>query len=577
MRRKFGLPGAVLLLSAACSRHPAPQIAAVPSEAPAPAPVAAPVAPPAPVDPVAALLAEADRLFALGERELSLGHLEQARTAFDKSLDVLLDAPEGARVNPRLRTHFDRLVDRIAAHETLALQKGDGFTEKPSEPAAIDQLLEVATFAPAPQADRAVEHAVQLDLAQTSHDIPIPLNDKVLSYVELFQGRLRDFLAGGLQRGSRYLPMVQSVFRAEGVPLDLAYVPLIESAFKPTALSRASARGMWQFMRGTGLDHGLKQNWYIDERADPEKATRAAAKYFKTLYGMFSDWHLAMASYNGGPGRVQRAMRASGLSDFWTLSANERYLPRETREYVPMILAAVIIAKNPAQYGFDVPEVEALAYDKVRVASAVDLRRVAEWTGVSIDEIQALNPELRRWTTPLRYPEYEVKVPAGTGPQLEARLAAAAPAELSALKFHTVRRRESLAAIARTLGVSRNDLAEANGLSVRASVRAGQRLLIPRAPAAPLLASATRPAAPVRQAEPVVAARAVASRTAPDVDETDVLVRTHRVKRGETLYGIANAYDVTVAQLREWNGLKSTRLDVGDRLTIRLAGTRAAQ
>ena len=221
--------------------------------------------------------------------------------------------------------------------------------------------------------------------------------------MELFQGRLREFLAGGLQRGSKYLPMVQSVFRAEGVPLDLAYVPLIESAFKPTALSRASARGMWQFMRGTAGDFGLKQDWYIDERADPEKATRAAARYFKQLYGMFSDWHLAMASYNGGPGRVQRAMKSAGVGDFWELTENNRYLPRETREYVPMILAAMIIAKNPTQYGFDAPSVETLAYDKVEVNTAVDLRRVAEWTGASIDEIQALNPELRRWTTPLRF------------------------------------------------------------------------------------------------------------------------------------------------------------------------------
>jgi membrane-bound lytic murein transglycosylase D len=569
----FGLPGAVLLLSAACSRHPAPQVAVTPQPAAPPAAAPARQAPPTPVDPTAPLIAEADRQFALGERELALGHLEQARAAFDKSLDVLLDAPQGARVDPKLRAHFDRLVDRIAAHETLALQKGDGFTEKPSEPAAIDQLLEVATFAPPAPATPAVEEAVQLDLAQTSHDIPIPLNDRVLNYVELFQGRLRDFLAGGLQRGSKYLPMVQSVFRAEGVPLDLAYVPLIESAFKPTALSRASARGMWQFMRPTAGDFGLKQDWYIDERADPEKATRAAAKYFKTLYGMFSDWHLAMASYNGGPGRVQRAMKASGLADFWELTANDRYLPRETREYVPMILAAVIIAKNPAQYGFEPPPVEALSYDKVRVARAVDLRRVAEWTGASIDEIQALNPELRRWTTPLRYPEYEIKVPAGTGQVLEARLASAPAVELAALKFHTVRRRESLATIAKRLGVSRADLAEANGLSQRASVRAGQRLLIPRAPSAPLLASTTRPAQPERQSDAVVARRAVATQD----DEADVVVTRHRVKRGETLYAIANAYDVSIADLRTWNRMKTSRIDIGDTLTVRVNRSRATQ
>lgn len=573
MRRTFGLHAAVLLMSAACSRHPAPQVAVTPPPPVAPAPVLDAQAAGAPIDPTVALIAEADRLYALGERELSLGHLEQARVAFDKSLDVLLDAPDGARVDPRLRGHFDRLVDRIAAHETLALQKGDGFTEKPSEPAVIDQLLEVATFAPAEPAARAVEQAVQLDLAQTSHDIPIPLNDRVLHYVEMFQGRLRDFLAGGLQRGAKYLPMVQNVFRAEGVPLDLAYVPLIESAFKPTALSRASARGMWQFMRGTGLDHGLKQDWYIDERQDPEKATRAAARYFKTLYGMFSDWHLAMASYNGGPGRVQRAVKASGIGDFWELSASGRFLPRETREYVPMILAAVIIAKNPSQYGFEAPPVETLAYDRVQVASAVDLRRVAEWTGASIDEIQALNPELRRWTTPLRFSQYEVKVPAGTGSQLTARLAAAGPADLSAFKFHTVRRRESLASIASKLGVSRGDLAEANGISQRAAVRAGQRLLIPRAPSAPLLASAPRVSEPQRQAETVLASHVAGSSD----ESADVRVTTHRVKRGETLYGIANEYDVTVADLRAWNRMTSTRLDVGDRLTVRVPRTRTAQ
>ena len=170
-----------------------------------------------------------------------------------------------------------------------------------------------------------------------------------------------------------------------------------------------------------------------------------------------------------------------------------------------MILAAMIIAKNPTQYGFEAPPIETLAYDKVEVDTAVDLRRVAEWTGASIDEIQALNPELRRWTTPLRFARYEVKVPAGTGPQLQARLAAAGPSELTALKFHTVRRRESIALIARKLGVSRADLAEANGISQRAAVHAGQRLLIPRAPSAPLLASGPRAAEPQRQAEAVVA------------------------------------------------------------------------
>ena len=190
------------------------------------------------------------------------------------------------------------------------MSEGDGFSEKPSEPATIDELLALSLFdKPAPTAE--LTQAVKSDLESTSHDVPIPLNARVLSYIELFQGRLRTFISEGLARGSKYLPMIQNVFRAEGLPLDLAYVPLVESAFKPNALSRASARGVWQFMRGTALDNGLRHDWYVDERSDPEKATMAAAKYLKTLRSMFGgDWHLALASYNGGPGRVQRAMRA---------------------------------------------------------------------------------------------------------------------------------------------------------------------------------------------------------------------------------------------------------------------------
>ena len=416
----------------------APQVAAVTET---PAPVLPPPPPPAP-DPFELLIAQSQRYFDNGQRELELGHLQQARIEFDRALDVLLESSYGARIEPRIREHFDRLVDRISAFELSALAKGDGFAEKTSEPASIDELVSLSIFPEAPSAELA--EAIKSDLEHTEHDIPIPLNAKVLRYVDLFQDRLRDFLAEGLQRGSRYLPMIQNVFRAEGLPLDLAYVPLIESAFKPNALSRAKARGMWQFMRRTALENGLKQDWYIDERSDPEKATQAAAKYLQTLAEIFEgDWHLALASYNGGPGRVQRAMKGNRTADFWSLSKGSR-LPRETREYVPMILAAIIIAKNPIQYGFDFALEPPAAYEKVSLPSAVDLRRIAEWTGASIDEIQTLNPELRRWTTPLRYPGYEVKVPAGTAESLKQHLVATSDTDLVALNWHTVKKGETL-------------------------------------------------------------------------------------------------------------------------------------
>ena len=348
---------------------------------------------PAPVhDPIADLIAESQRHFAAGERELALGHLEQARASFDLAIEVLLKSPYGARTEARIRRHFDQLVERISAHELMALAQGDGFVEKKSEPASIDKLLAISTFDP-PAPTTATETTVASDLSQTTHDVDIPLNRKVLSYIELFQGNLREFISEGLQRGVQYLPMIQEEFREQGLPLDLAYIPLIESAFKNTARSRAKAQGMWQFMSYTGREHGLTLNWYVDERSDPEKATEAAAKYLKTLGNMFEkDWHLAMASYNGGPGRVQRAIRRSGKDDFWALTATSRYLPRETREYVPMILAAIVIAKNPSQYGFQIEPAMPRAYDKVLVSDPIDLRLVAEWTNAPIDDIEALNP-----------------------------------------------------------------------------------------------------------------------------------------------------------------------------------------
>jgi membrane-bound lytic murein transglycosylase D len=512
----------------------------------------------APSDPVRDLLEAADRRFEDGRHQLSLGHLAQAKTAFNASLEVLLAAPEGARSDARVREHLDRLVDRIAALELTALATGDGFTEQAAEPASIDQLLAISTFDTSPPTAATTEN-VQADLRETTHDLPIPLNDRVLRYVELFQGRLREFLAEGLERGAQYLPMIESVFRAEGLPLDLAYVPLIESAFKPTALSRAKARGVWQFMRGTGLENGLQQDWYIDERSDPAKATVAAAKYFKTLYRMFEDWHLAMASYNGGPGRMQRAIRASRRNDFWSLTATSRYLPRETREYVPMILAAVIIAKNPAKYGFDVPPAAPVATETVEVPSAVDLRRVAEWASVPVEEIQRLNPELRRWTTPIRGDSYALSVPAGTAERVSTELASASPNTLNALQWHVVKRGETLTTIARKLRVNRTDLAEANYLRSASTVKAGQKLLVPRMPSAALLARAAS-GAPIETAE-LDAVPAVA-------DSTSTETVVHRVQRGDTLFGLARKYRTTVEQLKALNRLVGNTLRIGARLVV---------
>jgi membrane-bound lytic murein transglycosylase D len=542
--------------------------AAKPTVTPTPPPVVRRAEPIPVPDPITELIAESQRHFAAGERELELGHLEQAKASFDLAIDLLLKSPDGARSDARVRRHFDHLVERISAHEVTALAQGDGFAEKRTEPASIDELLAISTFDPPPPT-AATQNAVENDPSFTSHDVEIPLNRKVLSYIELFQGNLREFISEGLQRGAKYMSMIQAEFREQELPLDLAYIPLIESAFKNTARSRVSAQGMWQFMRPTGLEHGLQQNWYIDERSDPEKATKAAAQYLRTLGDLFDgDWHLAMASYNGGPNRVQRAIKRSGRKDFWALSATSRYLPRETREYVPMILAAIVIAKNPGQYGFTVEAEMPFTYEKVEVSDPIDLRLVAEWTGASIGDIEALNPELRRWTTPVRSPDYALKVPVGTGDLFRARLAEAPKESLNAFQWHTVKRGESLQSIARKLKVKQSDLAEANSLSVRSRVQPGRQLIIPRAPTTLLAMNPENPVPElVADARPLLAETLTVESTAGEAAEPQRIV--HRVKRGDTLSSIARSYNTTIASLKAWNlTIRGNRINVGDRLTI---------
>ena len=527
--------------------------------------LALPAASPIPVeDPVLTLIAASDRHFKAGQRELQQGHVEGAREEFNQAVDILLESSYGGRTEPRLREHFDRLVDRISAYEVRALAVGDGFTEKRYEPASIDELLALSATVDSLPPSPELKDAVRSDLAAVLHDIPIPLNQTVLKYIDLFQGRLHDFIEDGLKRGGKYLPMIQNVFRAEGLPLDLAYVPLIESAFKPNALSRTKAKGVWQFMSGTALENGLRRDWYIDERSDPEKATLAAAKYLGTLARMFDgDWHLALASYNGGPGRVQRALKRTGKDDFWQLAAKPKALPRETREYVPMILAAIVIARSPAQYGFSFEAEKAPQYETVTLPRPVDLRRIAEWTDTSIDQMQALNPELRRWTTPVRDSDYELKVPAGTADRIMARLAEAPAVDLASLKWYTVKRGETLPVVAKKLRVSRTDLAEANYLKVTSRVAAGQKLMVPHE-ATVLMAARTDRTPPATEAHATV----------PESGQLPVAMASNRVKvnyevkRGDTLASIARLFRTSVASLRTWNKLPGTVIAPGDLLTI---------
>jgi membrane-bound lytic murein transglycosylase D len=546
-----------------CGAHTRPQLAPDPL-APLPVTAISPATSGTVVqlqpDPVAAIIVRVETEFEAGRRELAAGRLVAARTHFDAAVDVLLSEPQGARATPRLAAEFDQLLDRISALDLLALREADGFTELRSEPAAIDELLAAAMFE-APKAAATTRETVVADLARGDYNIPIPANEQVLSFVELFQGRLHDFMQASLDRSLRYLPMIQRAFLADGLPSDLAYVPLVESAFKVNALSRVKARGLWQFMPGTGRENGLDQTWFVDERSDPEKATHAAASYLKSLNKMFDgDWNLALASYNAGPGRLQTAIRRAKTADYWSLSSSSRFLPRETREYVPMIMAATIIAKNPTLYGFTVGTADPLSYERVTVPNALDLKIIAEWISCSVEDLRELNPELRRTTTPMG--DHELKVPLGTAATLSAKLAAVDPSLYVHFNFYTVKRGDTIATIARKYKVSQNDLRLANELSARAKVRANQTLMIPQRPATGLPASpaartVNASASPVRPATTVARA---STANGPVI---------YRVKSGDTLYRIARQFDTTVDYLRRLNHLSNDQITVGERLTVR--------
>jgi membrane-bound lytic murein transglycosylase D len=517
-----------------------------------------PVVPPAAAkaveaDPTARLIASADAHLTKGLQESGAGHLNKARQEFDKALEVYLTVPGGARANPRIASAYQRTLETIQLHEFEALAAGDGFVETPSEPASIDAVAEIplGEAPPSEESRRMAEEAVK----QEAPDLPLVLNDQVLACIDLYQGSLRDWFGEALNRGGRYLPHIREVFAAEGIPQDLAYVALVESAFKTSALSRAKAKGVWQFIAATGKRFGLAQDWWVDERSDPEKATRAAARYLKQLHEMFDDWNLALAAYNAGEGKVLRGINRYGSSDFWEL-AGTRAFKRETKNYVPMIHAAIVVAKSPERYGFTVDPQAAPAFDTVAVAGAVDLRVVAECGESEVGDIRELNPELRRLATPAKR-TFTLKVPGGTGDAIAACLATLPAEKRVTFRTHVIARGETLSSVARLYGTRVKDIAEANGLSPQRRLSKGTELIIPVRNPERAATSAVRQ---TRNADPKLESR-------PSSLSERVRI-SYTVKAGDTLAAIASKYNTTVRELRTWNSLRGTRIAAGNTLTV---------
>ena len=490
-------------------------------------------------------------LYGAGLDAHKAGRYDEARDYFDQAVETALISGVEIDSDPAFKAAYEELLDNIDSLAGDLYPDGSDRGEQPPK----DELLDITTYLTPEEAEKEREK-VQSAAGAMQYNIPVELNDKVLTFIEAFQTRMRGPFEAGLRRSGLYLGMIKRIFDEEGLPTDLAYMAHQESAFKTSAYSRAKAKGLWQFIAPTARKYGLRRDEWVDERSDPEKSTRAAAAYLKDLYAMFGDWHLAMAAYNAGEGKVSRSMKRTGADDFWSLAQNRRALRTETRNYVPAILASIVIDKAPEEYGFYVQPEEDLVYDQVPIDSPTDLKVIAECAGTTVETIRMLNPELRTLATPPYSGGYSLKVPAGTSADFLQKYAAVPKEDRLRWTQHTVKRGETLAVIAKRYGVSVGSILSANSLRSAHRLKVGQGLIIPTSGYLPAVAS-----------------RQWMDEEAPRYDRGEKVI--HRVHRGDTLGRIASKYRTDVASVRQWNRLSGSSIRPGQRLTLYYA-TRAA-
>ena len=501
---------------------PKPTPANVQQPAPPPAPVTAQKPQPKP-DPVADIVAQVEKEYQAGRDNYKAGHLDAAKQNFDRAFNLLLGSTLDVYSDERVQQELDRVLEGVNSEDMQALQEGDGVTEQKAEPAPIDEANGV-TF----PVDPKIKAQAEVEVQATRSDLPLMLTDPVAGYINYFSTRGRGTLEHALIRGGRYQEMIQKILRQEGVPQELIYLAQAESGFHPLAVSRVGARGMWQFMGSRARGYGLQRSWWVDERQDPEKATHAAARHLKDLYNQFGDWYLAMAAYNSGPGTVQQAVRRTGYADFWELY-RRNVLPKETRNYVPIIVAVTIMAKNPAQYGLDQLETEKpIAYDTVKIDYPVDLRLVAECVDAPAATLQELNPSLLRWTTP-KNQEFELRLPAGTKASYLSAIQAIPQDMRVWWRYHKIAPGDTLTSIAREYHSTPHAIAQANDLEIQADLEPESRLVIPIAPG-------KHP--PSEQA--TYARR----------------ITRYKVHKGDTVQSVADNFGVPPVMVRRWNHLK---------------------
>src|SRR5258705_10462770 len=536
---------APLVLLAGCPQQKAAAPGTAPAQATAPAIAAGPssgsagqiaqtVVPPTQAADAAAkaakvqqLINKAEAAYRSGVDNYRAGHLDAARLDFDSAVDLMLTGGMDLKTDPQLADEFDRLLNAVNSLEMTALKQGNGFSPA-LEAAPLDAANEV-TF----PANPILTAQVAAELKTTQSDFPLVINDYVAGFISYFSNSQggHAHLLRSLERAGKYKDMISKNLRDQGVPQDLIYLAVAESGFQPQALNaRCGAGGMWEFMP-TGA-YGLARNGWFDERFDPEKSSLAYAKYMKTLYNQFGDWYLAMAAYDWGPGNVQRAVMRTGYADFWELY-RRNVLPGETKNYVPGIIAAIIMAKNPEQYGLDkiVPDAPVVS-DTVTVDYAIDLRLVADLTNSSLLEIVALNPSLLRMSTP-RDMSFDLHIPVGTLDVFATRIKDIPEDKRASWRFHVVRNGETLDGIASAGHAHVTDIESTNGLKADDGVDTGDELVIP-------VAGALANAGPQR----------------------------YTVRRSDSLITVADRFGVSVDELRRWNHLSSNLVKPGSSLAV---------
>ncbi len=513
----------------------APQATAPALTSTAPAPQATAPAPPALTleqRRVQVVIGQVEDAYNRGQADYKKGNLHDAKVEFDRAVDLMLASGIDIHGNAQLQEEFDHIVDGVNALEMEALKQGNGFAPQ-EEPTPADVASDVESEAPA-VVDPNIVAKAKADLATTKSDLPLVVNDYVAMYINFFSNTTKghNTLLHSFQRAGRYKAMIQRVMGEEGVPQDLIYLAVAESGFQPRALNRKSgAGGMWQFMPHG--PYGLERNLYVDERFDPEKSTRAYARYMKFIYNQLGDWYLSMAGYDWGAGNVQHAVEKTGYADYWELYRRNN-LPKETKVYVPEILAAIIIANHPAQYGFDEVTLDPpVLTDTITINYSLDLRLVSDLVGVPVDELVALNPSLLRMLTP---PEaaFDLHLPAGTAALFNERVALIPPAKRNAWRYHRVVAGDTLASVAREYRVAEAEVAAANQMRASDSLEGVEAVVVPVPPA------------------PALSTR----------------MMLYTVRKGDTLVTIADRFGVSLTQLRRWNKMTGIKVEPGRRLRV---------